>query len=146
MKTLEELIFNYKDTPESHQAIHNELVRLTNEQPKLKELRDWVEACIFGFGERSFYWMFKLLTDRLPENMTFLEIGVFRGQTLALIRTLKPKSKIYGITPLDSTGDHWESNYEEDIAKLHGVWGLEQPNIIKGLSTDLEIMRQVEHD
>lgn len=140
MNTLEDLIFSYKNTQESHRLIHETLVRKTNEEPKLKELRDWVETNIWGFGERSFYWMFKLLCDRLPENMTFLEIGVFRGQTLALIKTIKPKAKIVGITPLDSTGDHWESDYEADIKKLHKTFNLCNPNIIKGLSTDETII------
>ena len=143
MNTLEDLIFSYKNTAESHRLIHETLVRKTNEEPKLKELRDWVESNIFGFGERSFYWMFKLLTDRLPNDMTFLEIGVFRGQTLALIRTLKPKSKIYGITPLDSTGDHWESDYLADIVRLHETFELPKPYLYVGLSTDPNILNSL---
>lgn len=146
MNTLEDLIFSYKNTAESHRLIHETLVRKTNEEPKLKELRDWVESNIFGFGERSFYWMFKLLTDRLPNDMTFLEIGVFRGQTLALIRTLKPNAGIFGISPMDSTDGHWESDYNKDVMRIHQVFSLINPRIIKGLSTDLEVMRQVEHE
>jgi hypothetical protein len=76
----------------------------------------------------------------LPDNFKFLEIGVFRGQTLALIQTLKPNAKIYGVTPLDSTDGHWESNYEADIKHLHETFNLKQPNIIKGLSTDASVI------
>lgn len=140
MNTLEELQSAWKDTPENHQAIHNLLVEKTNSDPKLKALRDWIESNIFGFGERSFYWMWKLICDTLPEEMSFLEIGVFRGQTLAIIRTLKPFLSIYGITPLDSTDGHWESDYAADIKHLHDIFKLEQPNIIIGLSTDIDIV------
>jgi hypothetical protein len=142
MNTIEELIEGWKDTPERHQSIHNILCEKTNETPHLKALRDWVEVSIFGFGERSFYWMWKLICDTLPDNFKFLEIGVFRGQTLALIQTLNPTAKIYGVTPLDSTDGHWESDYAADIKLIHDTFNLKQPNIIKGLSTDNEIIQQ----
>lgn len=142
MNTLKELQDNWKDTPESHKAIHNSFCDLTNQDPKLKALRDYVEKNIFGFGERSFYWLFKLLCDTKNYDMKFLEIGVFLGQTLALMRTLKPKAKIYGITPLDSTGGHWESDYELDILKIHEDHELEQPKIIRGLSTTLDVVNE----
>jgi len=142
MNTIEELISTWKDTPERHQSIHNILCEKTNETPHLKALRDWIEVSIFGFGERSFYWMFKLICDTLPDNFKFLEIGVFRGQTLALIQTLNPTAKIYGVTPLDSTDGHWESNYAEDIKHLHDTFNLKQPKIIKGLSTDKELIEK----
>ena len=140
MNTIEELIEGWKDTPERHQSIHSILCEKTNETPHLKALRDWVEVSIFGFGERSFYWMWKLICDTQKPNFNFLEIGVFRGQTLALIQMLQPKAKIYGVTPLDSTDGHWESNYEADIKLIHDTFNLKQPNIIKGLSTDMSIV------
>lgn len=143
MNTLKELQEAWRDTPESHQSIHNILIEKTNETPYLKALRDWVEVLIFGFGERSFYWMWKIICDTLPEKLNFLEIGVFRGQTLALIQTLKPKANIYGITPLDSTDGHWESDYAADIRLIHDTFNLKQPNIIKGLSTDESIVAHV---
>lgn len=140
MNKLQDIIEAWKDTPESHQRLHNLFVEKTNEQPKLKALRDWIESNIFGFGERSFYWMWKLICDTQKEDFKFLEVGVFRGQTLALIKTLKPYAQVYGITPLDSTDGHWESDYKADIEKLHDLFMLDQPNIIKGLSTDIDIV------
>lgn len=142
MNTLDELIESWKDTPESHKTIHLKFCELTNNTPHLKALRDWIEVSIFGFGERSFYWMWKLIADTQKPNFTFLEIGVFRGQTLALIQTLQPKAKIYGITPLDSTDGHWESNYKHDIEYLHDTFNLKHPNIIKGLSTEPDIITE----
>jgi predicted O-methyltransferase YrrM len=142
METLSELIENWKDTSESHQRIHDLFCQKTNQNPKLKRLRDYVEANAFGFGERSFYWMWKLITDDLKNNLKFLEVGVFRGQTTCLISLLKPNAKVTGITPLDSTDGHWESDYKKDIEHLHELFLTEQPNIIKGLSTDQEIIKQ----
>jgi len=140
--SLNELSAYWKDTPERHKDI-NELFEIeVNKTPKLKALRDYVEANIHGFGERSFYWLFKLLVDTQKPNFNFLEIGVFRGQTLALIRTLAPKANIVGITPLDSTDGHWESDYAADIAKIHTEFKLKQPKIIKGLSTDETILTE----
>lgn len=136
---------NWENSKEYNQRIHEEFIQKTNSIPELKELRDYVEANAFGFGERSFYWMWKLIVDEMPQTFTFLEIGVFRGQTLALIKLLAKlsgkKVKVYGITPLDTTDGHWESDYKKDISDLHKLFRLPQPTIIKGLSTDESIIQ-----
>lgn len=142
MNTLDELQAQWKDTPESHKAIHDLFTDKVNETQKLKELRDYIDKNIFGFGERSFYWLFKLLLDTQKPTVSFLEIGVFRGQILALVQILKPKADITGITPLDSTDGHWDSDYAADIKKLHTDFKLKQPKIIKGLSTDEAVIAE----
>lgn len=141
--SLNELSAYWKNEPVYHEIIHNAFCGAVNETPKLKKLRDYVEANIFGFGERSFYWLFKLLVDTQNPNFNFLEIGVFRGQTLALVRILAAKANITGITPLNSTDGHWESNYKDDIKKIHTDFKLKQPTIIKGLSTDEFVLDEV---
>lgn len=136
----------WKDDRSIHADINETFTRLVNADPELKAFRDFVEGNndtpvkIFGFGERSFLWMWKLLVDEMPPDFKFLEIGVFRGQVLALIRILSKTAHITGITPLDSTGGHWDSDYEADIKYLHDHFKLSQPDIIKGLSTDKEII------
>jgi hypothetical protein len=142
MNSIKEVRSIWQDTPESHKTINEYFTRQVNANPKLKAYRDWIEEKVFGFGERSFLWMWKLIIDDIPAP-EFLEIGVFRGQILGLIRMLSPKASITGITPLDSTGGHWESNYAEDIELLHQTFKLKQPTIIKGLSTDAEVLEQV---
>lgn len=142
MNKIQDIIEAWKDTPESHKRLHELFVDKTNETPHLKSLRDWVEVSIFGFGERSFYWMWKLICDTLSKDFNFLEIGVFRGQTLALIRTLQPDANIYGVTPLDGTDGHWESDYKSDIELIHDKFNLKQPNIIKGLSNDQLVIKE----
>ena len=147
MNTLNELESEWQNNPDTHKRIHELLCDKVNAEPKLKALRDYVESNIFGFGERSFYWLFKLIAETQNNNFNFLEIGVFRGQTLALVRTLSPKANIVGITPLDTTNDgvnhHWESDYKADIKKLHDDFKLKQPKIIKGLSTDADVIDKV---
>lgn len=138
----------WKDDRSIHADINETFTRLVNADPELKAFRDFVEGNndtpvkIFGFGERSFLWMWKLLVDEMPPNFKFLEIGVFRGQVLALIRILSKTASIAGITPLDSTGGHWDSDYEADIKLLHETFKLSQPDIIKGLSTDPDIIEK----
>lgn len=131
----------------NHLELHNYYCQKTNEVPELKALRDFVEQKAFGFGERSFYWMWKLIVDELPDHFSLLEIGVFRGQTLALVQMLAQLAgktcSVYGVTPLDTTDGHWESDYKSDIHFLHNYFALNQPTIIEGLSTEPEIIEAV---
>lgn len=140
--TLQETISIWKDDPETHRLINERFTECVNADPELKAYRDWIEQKIFGFGERSFLWMWKLLVDECPKHFTFLEIGVFRGQILGLIRKLNTYAGITGVTPLDNTGGHWESNYEEDIKHLHKTFNIPYPKIIKGLSADPEVIKE----
>lgn len=141
MNTIKEVQSIWRDTPEAHKLINESFTEKVNADSKLKAYRDWIEEKIFGFGERSFLWMWKLLIDEIPMP-EFLEIGVFRGQILGLIRMLSPKASITGITPLDNTGGHWESDYAADIKLLHSTFKLKQPKIIKGLSTDETVLAE----
>ena len=99
-----------------------------NADQELKAYRDWIEANIFGFGERCFLWMWNDIVARMPQEFTFMEIGVFRGQILALVKLLADrqgkKVRRIGITPLDTTDGHWESDYEADIKKLHDTFNI----------------------
>jgi hypothetical protein len=109
---MEELVKDYTDK--------------VNADQELKEYRDWIEQNAFGFGERCFLWMWNDIVARMPDEFTFMEIGVFRGQILGLIRILADrhgkKVRRIGITPLDTSDGHWESDYEADIKKLHNTF------------------------
>jgi hypothetical protein len=139
---LEQTIQAWKDDPVSHQWMNETFAGLVNATPELKEYRDWIEANVFGFGERSFIWMWKMLVDEMPKDFHFLEIGVFRGQVIGLMRMLSHQAFIIGITPLDSTDGHWESDYREDIKKLHNTFKLQQPLIFETLSNDPDTIRE----
>jgi len=145
MQNLVELQNNWTDTPEFHNAVKEQFDSLVNNSPKLKAYRDFVEGAndtpqkIFGFGERSFLWMWWLIIQEMPQTFSFMEIGVFRGQILGLIRLIadmQGKTVIrYGVTPLDTSGDNWESDYAADIALLHDHFGIEKDyNILHGSS------------
>jgi len=99
-----------------------------NADKELKAYRDWIEANAFGFGERCFLWMWNDIVAKIPDEFTFMEIGVFRGQILALVSKLAErhgkKVRRIGITPLDTSDGHWESDYEADIIRLHDVFNI----------------------
>jgi hypothetical protein len=90
--------------------------------------RQWIEERAFGFGERCFLPMWKHLAAHLPEECTFLEVGVFRGQVLGWMGMMAQRYDLdmvrYGVTPLDSTDGHWESDYRADIELLHDTFGI----------------------
>ncbi len=139
--SLDKLKSEWQDTPEYHSKIKEKFDVKVNADIELKELRDWVEQNAFGFGERCFYEMWNLIVQEMPKDSTFLELGLFRGQTLALIELLSVRHKKditrYGVSPLDSTDGHWESNYKQDIETIHDKFGLENSYIIhQSLSTD----------
>lgn len=149
MNTIEQVVDVWKDDPKTHKLINETFTLKTDEIIQFKALRDWVQVNIWGFGERSFYWMWKLLIDKMPNEFTFLEIGVFRGQILALVQliaTLQGKKvERWGITPLDSLKDSWPSDYEKDIATLHEVHSISKDyTLIIGDSTDQNIIEQAQ--
>ena len=148
METLLQISQQHTNTPESHTYIKNYFDDQVNSMPELKAHRDWVEANIFGFGERSFHYMWHLLVSEMPKRFSFLEIGVFRGQVLSLIQLLadiqNKKCIRYGVTPLDSSDGHWESDYRKDIETMHSQFNLKQDyELFVGLSTDAKIIDTV---
>lgn len=105
-----------------------EYTEKVNADKELKAYRDWIEANAFGFGERCFLWMWNEIVNKMPDEFTFMEIGVFRGQILAIVSLLAErhgkKVRRIGITPLDTSDGHWESDYEADIIRLHDVFNI----------------------
>ena len=99
-----------------------------NADKELKAYRDFIEQNAFGFGERCFLWMWNEIVKKMPDEFTFMEIGVFRGQILAIVSLLAErhgkKVRRIGITPLDTSDGHWESDYEADIIRLHDVFNI----------------------
>jgi SAM-dependent methyltransferase len=144
-------VAHYQDTPREHQRRVERFTANVNATPALKAHRDFVEQHVYGFGERSFLWMWKLLVDEMPENFKFLEIGVFKGQILSLIRLLSASAQIYGITPLSTTSGPKgqfpkfpEGDYRQHIQDLHTHFGQPMPTLIVGESTQPDIIAQAE--
>ena len=141
MNTLQEIQAAWKNTPEGHKAMHEAMIDLVNKDEQLKAHRDFVENHVFGFGERSFLWLWNVLVKEMSHEFEFLEIGVFKGAILSLIELLAEKNEKesfrIGVTPLSTAGGVWESDYERDIRTIHDQFNLPQDyKIIKGDSTD----------
>jgi hypothetical protein len=133
--TLQDLRANWQDTPEYHKQIHEEFTELVNIDPMLDAHRTYIENHIFGMGERSFQYLWKILLNELPENPKLLEIGVHKGQILSLWKLLKPDADVYGITPLDGQGTGWrDDDYLAHIINIHKDFELDKPAIHKGVS------------
>lgn len=121
-----------------------EYERMTDTIEDLKKLRDWVEEHQWGFGDRALYYMWYQLLQDLPDESILAEIGVYKGQTLALwgiIGELINKDFIIaGVTPLTDTQDKYhkfeESDYAQDILTIHDAFLLPPPMIVHGYSTD----------
>lgn len=113
----------------------------------LKQLRGYFNSEFRGFGEDAFFsiWYF-IFSLKKPVNI--LEIGVYRGQSLALFRKLSNKNNIdaniYGISPLNNLGDEYSDylniDYQADIYASFEKFNLNKPNLVKGLSQDQEII------
>lgn len=145
--TLAEAKAAWKNDAETQKQLHEGFVEKVNSIDKLNDHRTFVEQNIFGFGERSFHWLWHLVVQELPKNFTFLEIGVLKGQTLSLVKMLADmqgkKVKRYGVTPLSSEGGVWESDYKADIEMIHDLFDLEKDyKILQGLSEDPAIIEQ----
>lgn len=146
-KNLVELSSEWVDNPEFHQYIHEIFTKYMEDNPKLREHRFWVKSNHFGFGEDSFHWLHKLIVDEMPDSFKFLEIGVFRAQTLSLYRLLADmagkKVQRFGVSPMDSSDGHWESDYFYDVAKLHQHFNIKKDySIYHGSSTDAKIIEK----
>jgi hypothetical protein len=106
-----------------------------------------------AFSELAFRHFWLLLINQLNHKSKVLEIGVYKGATLSLFKLvsdfLKKDLEIYGITPLNSTGDKY-SNYQNldyrlEIDKLNNLLGLKTDylNLIVGLSIDEKIKDEI---
>lgn len=146
-KTLDEVRAFWNDDVETQKQLNEGFVARTNSVDQLNEHRTWVEQNIFGFGERAFPWLWHLVVQELPKNFTFMEIGVFKGQTLSLVKLLADmqgkKVKRYGVTPLSSEGGVWESDYRKDIETIHDQFKLAKDyTLLEGLSEDPAIIEK----
>jgi hypothetical protein len=102
-----------------------------------------------GFGEDAFHteW-FLLFREFRPKN--FLEIGVFRGQSLSLAALLSRmnhlQTEICGISPFSSAGDS-VSRYRTDVDFFQDTlenfkhFNLPGPELVRAFSTDPEAER-----
>jgi hypothetical protein len=149
-KTLDEVKNYWQDSEQNAKEINEAFIEKVNNNQKLHQHRTFIENHVFGFGERSFPYMWNLLIKEMPKYFTFLEIGVFKGQTLSLVKLLadqhKKKIKRYGVTPLSTEGGLWESDYAKDIETIHDEFKLTKDyEILQGLSEDATIIEKAQN-
>jgi hypothetical protein len=117
----------------------------------VREHRLYFESGGRGFGERSFHVMwFLLFREFAPDS--FLEIGVFRGQTLSLAALLARHCRCscftQGISPFSPAGDAvskytQDVDYYDDTIKNCVHFSLPSPALLKAFSTDQEAAQLV---
>jgi SAM-dependent methyltransferase len=116
---------------------------------ELREHRAYFNCEGRGFGEDPFHVLwFLLFREFKPKN--FLEIGVFRGQTLSLAALLSRlnhlETAVCGISPFSSAGDsvsRYRATVEflQDTLKNFKHFNLEAPELVRAFSTDPDAAR-----
>jgi hypothetical protein len=110
----------------------------------LKNHRRYFQGHRRGFGEDAFHVMWWLLFQQYRPGQ-FLEIGVYRGQTLSLASLLQEtmgiSGQVVGISPFDTSGDQVSSylhgiDYLDDTLINFAHFGLVKPELIRAFSTD----------
>jgi hypothetical protein len=111
---------------------------------ELREHRDYFIRDRRGFGEDAFHAMWFFLFREL-RPASFLEIGVFRGQSLSLAGLLSRQFNlncfIQGISPFSPAGDKVSSylknvDYHADTLINFSHFNLPAPALLKAFSTD----------
>lgn len=110
----------------------------------LRDHRKYFTEDFRGFGEDAFHVMWMLLFREFqPRN--FLEIGVYRGQTISLISLLAQRGgydcEVFGISPFSSNGDSVSEyltgiDYESDTLANFAHFNLPKPHLLCAYSTD----------
>lgn len=104
-----------------------------------------------GFGEDAFHTMwFLLFREFRPQS--FLEIGVFRGQSLSLAallaRHFQLNCLVQGVSPFSPAGDAvskyaCEVDYLADTLRNFSHFQLPAPSLLKAYSTDAEAVQLI---
>jgi hypothetical protein len=112
--------------------------------PEIRAHRLYFRKNRRGFGENPFHVMWYLLFREFkPSN--FLEIGVFRGQTISLTalctRFLNSHCEVFGISPFSPAGDSVSRygtgvDYLEDTLANFDHFELPRPHLLRAYSTD----------
>ncbi len=112
---------------------------------ELRIHRDYFTQNRRGFGEDAFHTMWFLLFREFRPS-SFLEIGVYRGQTLSLALLLARQGNfschVQGIAPFSTAADSVSKynsglDYQADTLQNCSHFKLPAPSLLKAYSTDL---------
>jgi hypothetical protein len=120
----------------------------------LIEHRKFILENNLGFGENPFHAMWRDLIRMMPKSFKFIEIGVYKGQILSLIKylsTIENKNvNFIGVTPLSNMGDKFGKydacDYLQKIKSIFKHFDLdfdENKNLIIGSSTDSYVKKEI---
>lgn len=134
--------------------IYQDYLKKFEMEPVLVNHKNYIEKNNLGFGEKPFHYMWKELVLLQPKNFKFLEIGVYKGQVLSLIKLLSDLEnknlEYYGVTPLSNLGDKYSSyentDYKKIINSVFEYFNLDfsfEKNLIVGDSTSEKIKQQI---
>jgi Methyltransferase domain len=121
---------------------------------QLKAHRAYFQAGSRGFGEDAFHVMWWMLFQKFRPSR-FVEIGVYRGQTLSLAsllqRMLGIDGRVTGISPFSPAGDTCSTyrdhiDYLEDTRRNFTHFRLPEPELISAYSTDASARERVASD
>jgi hypothetical protein len=134
--------------------IYFEFLKKYNEDDFLINHRTYIESNGLGFGEKPFHSLWDEIIKLQKNNFKFLEIGVYKGQILSLVKLLSDRYdksvKYVGVTPLNNSGDKFSNydniNYSVIIESLFNHFNLKfnlNENIINGSSTSEDIKNKI---
>lgn len=116
----------WKDEPSSHQRIEDELAAASLADPDLSDHLIWCRENSWGYGENAFWAFWKLVVSEMPDTFSFLEIGVYKGQTTSLIgllsRRMKKQASVVGVSTFDSRGLVPEVPPTDTLKDTWAVW------------------------
>jgi hypothetical protein len=117
----------------------------------IRDHRTYFAAESRGFGEAAFHVMWLVLFEAFRFR-DFVEIGVYRGQTLSLAallqRRLDIQGRIVGISPFSSEGDSTcgymkDLDYYRDTLDNFNHFDLPAPELVVGRSTDAQAVNVI---
>jgi hypothetical protein len=121
---------------------------------ELREHRSYFSSEGRGFGEDAFHVMWSMIFERFRPSK-FLEIGVYRGQTLSLAGLLQKRfgieGAVTGISPFQAIGDsvsRYRDNvdYRADTERNIAHFGLPSAVLIQEFSTAAKAVRVIAGD
>jgi len=145
----------WKNEDAYNDKFHADLTKAVNRDPVLKAHRDWTEANQYGFGDRAFGWVWKMLVDQMPSEFSFLEVGVFKGQILSLVALIAQSSgkiaNITGVTTLTNTPDvrckYPPGDYLGWIHEIYKQFSVpfDHTKLVIGKSADAHVLEHLAH-
>ena len=148
-----ETILKYKN--ENLDEVYQNLLNEFYNDSILLNHRTHIEENNLGYGEKPFHVIWREIVNSQPKKFKFLEIGVYKGQVLSLVKLLSnlknKECEFYGVTPLSNVGDKYSKiydvvDYSLTIETLFKKFNLEfdlNTNIINGSSVEEDIKNKI---